>query len=88
MKSLVNLQELTLKKTLVTGAGLKENLQGHQNLLYLSLQDCPIVDSDIIHLKQLTGLRSIKLVNTNVTEAGVAELRDGLPNAYIHFSNQ
>ena len=63
---------------------MKESLQGLRNLQYLWLRDCPITDSDIVHLRQLTGLAVINLTNTKVTEAGVAELRDGMPNTVIY----
>ena len=44
-----------------------------------------ITDAGLAGLKGLTNLGSLNLENTQVTDAGVAELRKALPNCSIRY---
>lgn len=54
-----------------------------RGLKWLSLEGMPITDTRLASLKPLTGLRKLNLTYTSVTDAGVAELRQALPNCEI-----
>jgi hypothetical protein len=40
-------------------------------------------ESQKLHLKEMDSLRGVELENTNVTEAGIAELQKALPTTRI-----
>ncbi len=47
-------------------------------------KNTPVGDAGLVHLRGLTRLYSLTLNNTQVTDAGVAELQKALPNLAIH----
>ena len=47
------------------------------------LSGTDVTDSELVHLKDLTQLEHLYLNNTQVTDAGVAELQRALPNCKI-----
>ena len=47
------------------------------------MSDIQITDAGLVHLKGLTGLQTLNLAGTKVTDAGVAELKKALPNCEI-----
>jgi hypothetical protein len=49
----------------------------------LDLEDAPIGDAAVPHLKELRSLHHLNLRGTQVTEAGVQELRNALPDCEI-----
>jgi hypothetical protein len=54
-----------------------------KNIEKLFLDGTAVTDGGLIHLKGLTGLQELRLANTNVTDAGVAELHRALPNLSV-----
>ena len=82
VSKLQNLEKLSLPKQ-ITDEGLKEVAQ-LQKLTYLHLTFCDqISDAGLKELAKLKKLKFLSLVNTQVTDAGVAELRKALPNCRI-----
>jgi hypothetical protein len=49
----------------------------------VDLNDTKVTDAGLQHLKGLKHLRRLDVRKTNVTEAGVADLRRALPGAEI-----
>ena len=43
----------------------------------------PITDAGLVHLKGLTNLEGLLLIGTQVTDAGVAKLKEALPDCRI-----
>ena len=67
----------------ITDAGLI-NLKGLPELQELSLFGCQnVTDAGLAHLKDLTNLQTLNLRFTQVTDAGIAELQQVLPNCKI-----
>jgi len=66
-----------LYNTQITDAGLV-HLAG-----LTSLQELFVTDAGLVHLKGLTSLQTLGLGNTQVTDAGVAKLKEALPNCEI-----
>jgi hypothetical protein len=68
-----------LERTQVTDAGLA-NLSGLKSLerLYL-LGDSHVTDAGLTHLRTLTSLEYLFLHGTQVTDAGIANLKNSLP---------
>ena len=80
---LKGLQELTVYKSRVTGAGLSVLLD-LPKLTSLDLQDSAGVgDSGVEPLRRLTGLRTLGLVCTTVSDAGMTVFRQALPMARV-----
>jgi len=54
----------------------------------LSLQFYPhfneITDAGLVHLQRLTSLQKLNLAHIQVTDAGVAKLKEALPNCDIY----
>lgn len=50
----------------------------------LDLSITKITDEGLQHLHGLTELSDLWFMNTDVTEAGVATLRQSLPNCKVH----
>jgi hypothetical protein len=65
-------------QSLVYGAGRPSCLQR------LSVGTSSVSDAGLAHLKGLAGLSILTLLRTQVTDAGVKELRQALPNLIIH----
>jgi hypothetical protein len=42
-----------------------------------------ITDAGLVHLKELTNLQDLNLIETPITDSGVAELQKALPNCLI-----
>ena len=53
------------------------------SLKELRLNDTVVSDAAVTFLEQLTNLRILHLSGTNLTEAGILELEDALPNCQI-----
>ena len=69
--------------TRITDAGLA-HLVGLTNLQTLNLSDCyQITDAGLVHLKGLTNLKTLVLMQTQITDAGVAELKQALPKCRL-----
>ncbi len=83
LTGLTNLQDLTLSSTKITDAGLV-HLKGLTKLETLNLNFCrQITDAGLVHIKGMTKLETLNLMQTQVTDAGVAELQQALPNCKI-----
>ncbi|MEX0728186.1 MAG: DUF4339 domain-containing protein [Planctomycetaceae bacterium] len=80
LKRMPKLTSLALMKTEIGDADLTQ-LKNARSLssLTLSLSDT-ITDAGLVHLKQLSSLDSLDLSDTKVTPAGLASLRENLPN--------
>jgi hypothetical protein len=80
---LKRLQELTIYKARVTGAGLAVLLD-LPNLTSLDLQNSAEVDdSGVEPLRKLTGLRTLGLGGTTVSDDGITVIRSALPKASV-----
>ena len=66
-----------LKNTKITDDGLSF-LRKMQTIKSVGLEG-PFSDKAIVHLEGLKQLRDVSFVNTHVSEAGFARLRDSLP---------
>ncbi|MFH1918384.1 MAG: AAA family ATPase [Planctomycetota bacterium] len=53
-------------------------------ILQVNLLGTEVTDAHLVHLKGLTSLRELYFNNTQVTDAGVNELKKALPNCRIH----
>ena len=49
----------------------------------LSLYITDITDAGLEHLKGLTNMKKLVLINTRITDAGVAELQQSLPKCRV-----
>jgi hypothetical protein len=65
---------LDLRKTKVTGAGLR-HFRDCQKLGQIDLSDCPLADADLESLKGLKSLWSLRVAGTQVTDAGLETLQ-------------
>ena len=76
--------EVSLELTKITDAGLV-HLKGLTELQSLSMggYGSKITDAGLVHLKGLTKLQVLRLAGTKITDAGVAELQQALPNCEI-----
>ncbi len=79
-----HLTSLDVSRTAVTGATMSD-LVGLEYLLRLNLYGTQVDDAALDQLADFPALESVYLWNSNVTEEGVARLRDALPNAEINF---
>jgi Leucine-rich repeat (LRR) protein len=59
------------------------HLKGLTSLQTLNLSGS-ITDSGLVHLKGLTNLQQLYLEDTQITDAGVADLQKALPNCKIY----
>jgi len=91
LDGLTHLKNLTLGSDQITDAGLV-NLKGLINLQTLWLGgDAPkvggkktkVTDAGLVRLNGLTDLKDLRLDGTAVTDAGIAELKQALPNCKI-----
>lgn len=80
LEALTNLETLVLP-TQITDEGLV-HLRGLTKLVSLSISG-EISDAGLAHFKGLTKLRKLRLLNTQVTDTGVAELQKALPDCKI-----
>ncbi|MEX1231529.1 MAG: GYF domain-containing protein [Planctomycetaceae bacterium] len=80
LERMPKLKSLALMNTQIGDADLTQ-LKNARSLssLTLSLSDT-ITDAGLVHLKQLSSLDSLDLSDTKVTPAGLASLRENLPN--------
>jgi hypothetical protein len=82
IRSLSNLQFLSLNNTEVTDAGLV-HLRGLK-IWSLRLDNTKITDAGLTHLKELTELREVFLRNTQISDAGYRDLQKLLPNVTVY----
>ncbi len=75
IRSMTDLQVLSLENTKVTDAGLN-HLAELTNLENLNLSGTDVTDDGLAHLKTLTNLKSLALSGTKVTSAGMENLKD------------
>jgi hypothetical protein len=54
------------------------------SLQELFLDGTAVTDGGLVHLHGLTRLNMLRLTNTKVTDAGVAELQRALPNLLVN----
>ncbi len=74
---------VNLNGTQITDAGLV-HLEGLTSLQELNLDNThQITDAGLVHLEGLTSLRMLFLHNTQITDAGVAKLKEALPECDI-----
>jgi hypothetical protein len=77
------LRDLTLQGSTITDNGLALLLPLREKLVWLDISNTPISDAAISDLKRFSGLRTLRLQNTRITPAGIAELQESLPNCKI-----
>ena len=61
-----------------------EHLKGLTSLTILNLAECnQITDAGLEHINELTSLTELDLYGTQITDAGLAEIKAALPNCDI-----
>ena len=70
----------------MTDSGIA-SLSGMNKLESLDLRGVALSDAGLAHVRKLTGLRSLFLVDTNATYEGVTELRGAVPHTDIISMN-
>ena len=79
-----NLKKLGLPRQAQTDIGLKHYLAAlHRSPTVLILNNWQVTDAGLTSLVNLTSLRVIDLLGTQVTGAGVKKLQDALPSCNI-----
>ncbi|MGH7140696.1 MAG: leucine-rich repeat domain-containing protein [Pirellulales bacterium] len=78
-----SVQRIELRRTRITAAGLA-HLTASPKLYALVLRDCTIGDEAIEALIRCRSLRTLDLIGTRVTPAGVDHLRDALPDCFVY----
>lgn len=75
LKNLSSLRRLDLRNSGITHVGMEElkGLIGLQELS-LSLDSSSMTDAELVHLKDLAGLRLLDLSNSQITDGGLAHL--------------
>ena len=58
-------------------------VKGFRSLRYLTLSHCNVTDLGLEQLKEMKTLRSLKLVSTATTHAGVADLQRALDGLQV-----
>ncbi len=88
LERLAYLEELTFYCTNVTEVGL-DHVKGLHKLRELTIVKLPsntrITDTALEHLGELRELRSLRLIRTGVTDDGVRELQQALPECKILY---
>ena len=74
---------MEIPKEAKTDLGLKHYLAAVEPSATLRLIGWRITDAGLVHLKELTSLETLTLSETQVTDAGVAELQQALPDCKI-----
>lgn len=83
LASLGALAELNLASTKVTDVGI-ETLSKFPLLRALNLNECSLVtDASVVHLRQMKQLRLLGIHQSGITQAGLTELEDALPECMI-----
>ncbi len=59
-------------------------LAGHPNLRQLIVVDTPLTDDVVEHVRHITGLESLYLFNTRLSESALRELQSLVP--HVHFN--
>ncbi len=78
-------QRLLLDSTHVTGAGLAD-LEGMNELRWLSLPGCPVTDDGLKNLPPLPSLEILILDRTRVTDAGLVYVGKQTSLQHLHLS--
>ena len=79
----MNLESLTILQQATTNLGLKHYLAAIEPRNRLTLDRWKITDVGLVHLQGLTSLERLSLKDSQVTDAGVAELQQALPKCLI-----
>ncbi|MEM6910591.1 MAG: c-type cytochrome domain-containing protein [Verrucomicrobiota bacterium] len=87
-KTMSRVRELRLQRSGADDQTLLALAQGAFALEYLNLYDTPITDEGLQHLEKLTGLQEVYLWQSDASSAGVAALREALPDAKIDRGDQ
>jgi hypothetical protein len=85
LKELKNLRVLNLQYTKIGDAGLEQlkQLSGLSNLRELDIRWTRVSDAGLEHLRGLESLQLLILDFTDVTHAGVEQLRKALPDCVV-----
>ena len=73
--------EVDLRDTQITDAKLV-HLSGLNKLEWLGLPS-QITDTGLVHIKGLTHLQGLTLVDSQISDAGITELKQALPNCTV-----
>ena len=79
----MKLKSLIIPTEAKTDLGLQHYLAAIEPPTYLNLKDWGITDAGLVHLKGMANLKTLDLRRTQITDAGVAELKQTLPNCRI-----
>jgi hypothetical protein len=77
-----NSRRWTLTNCAVTANALL-HLKGNKSLVDLELGRTSIDDSELLKLKEMTSIRSLRISNQRVTEPGVDKLRQIAPTLVV-----
>jgi hypothetical protein len=69
----------------VTDAGLVHLKRVPRIMHNLDLTGTGVTDAGLVHLKHLVYLKELSLVETQVTDKGIADLQIALPRAHIIY---
>ena len=81
LRKVIHVKFERASRSRITDVGLV-HLKGLTSLKELRLPK-QITDAGLVHLKGLTKLESLDLSRTKITDAGIAELQQALPNCKI-----
>ena len=70
------LSRLNLINRQMTDADLAQQLEGITTLRELILENTPVTDTGLVHLRGLTSLERLLLGKTHITDAGLVHLKD------------
>jgi len=86
LRGMTSIQNLTLIGTRVTDSGL-ETISGLKELSHLAIgsqaDQSEITDAGLAHLAGLSKLTNLTILKTRITDAGIAKLKENLPNVKI-----
>ena len=82
LRTLPSLTHLSLARTKLGDSDLVA-LKGYPKLSWLNLAEAPLSDASRPHLAKLKHIRKLVIVGTGLTNAGVEELKESLPDCRI-----
>ncbi|QDU79316.1 hypothetical protein Pla110_10240 [Polystyrenella longa] len=78
----ISLSKLPCRKLAITDKGVKQ-IARFSNLSYLDLTGCDVTDAAVEHLSTMIYLRELYIADTQISEEGIATLKEALPKCDI-----
>jgi len=79
----VETQEQAIAAIKKLGGKVTIGRKSPNKLIHVDLRGTKVTDAGLVHLKELTNLHTLYLINTKVTDEGVKKLQTALPNCNI-----